>query len=50
MSEPLTISGHLLIELQSTGGSVLMQLMQRDLPVMLKTLIDAIRQLAAASE
>jgi len=30
-------AGHLLIDLQSTGGSVRLQLTQRDLPVLLKT-------------
>lgn len=43
-------AGHLLIDLQSTDGNVRMQLTRRHLPVTLKMFIDAIGQLAAASE
>ena len=56
MSEPFTDvavhahAGHLLIDLRSSGGNVRMQLTQRDLAVMLKTLIEAVSQLAAISE
>jgi hypothetical protein len=56
MSEPLPVvglhehAGHLLVDLQSPEGSVRMQLTRRDLPLVLKTLIDAVGQLAALAE
>lgn len=44
------LSGHLLVDLRSVDGCLRMQLTRRDLPVVLKTLIDAVGQLAAHAE
>lgn len=56
LSKPLTgvavhaHAGHLLIDLQSSEGNVRMQLIRRDLPVVLTALVNAVGKLAALSE